>query len=324
MNKESTNLNKPLKVAVGVITNQQGQVLISQRSADAHQGGLWEFPGGKVDANETVIQGLRRELIEELGIVVESARSLIDIHHQYDEVLVCLEVLLVDCYQGEPRGMEGQPIKWVSISDLDQYAFPAANTRIIDVLNLPRYYPIVDDSIGSEYEMLNHLNALISQGYLMIQLRAKSLTAERFWCVAQQAIERCKENKVCLFVNTSLAMALELKAEAVHLNSRELNSLSRLTLDGVDMSFAVSCHSMDELEQSKKKGALFSVLSPVKKTASHPNAKPLGWASFNALAEPLAMPVYALGGLAVGDIKVAMSKGACGVSGISGFYTSNI
>ncbi len=123
-----------LRVAVGVITNVRGDVLVSRRHAHLHQGGLWEFPGGKIHADETVRQALSRELSEELAITVLSAEPLIDIDHHYPDLHVRLEVWRVCAFEGEPVHQEGQPIEWMHPRSMDPEAFPAANAPIIEVL----------------------------------------------------------------------------------------------------------------------------------------------------------------------------------------------
>lgn len=118
-------------VAVGVIVADDGQILIALRAEQRHQGGLWEFPGGKVEAGETVQQALDRELSEELGIAVIAASPLIVIEHDYADKSVCLDVWWVDKFNGIAEGKEGQPIKWVSKQALSDYAFPQANHAIV-------------------------------------------------------------------------------------------------------------------------------------------------------------------------------------------------
>lgn len=127
----SVKSSKPLHVAVGVILDHQQQILIALRPHDTHQGGLWEFPGGKVEAGEVVQQALNRELFEELGLTVRVCSPLIEIRHQYSDKAVFLDVWWVERFSGEPSGKEGQPIKWVSADDLSNYPFPEANQEII-------------------------------------------------------------------------------------------------------------------------------------------------------------------------------------------------
>lgn len=120
-------------MAVGVIV-QLDQCLISKRSESAHQGGLWEFPGGKREQGETTKQALSRELNEELGIVVVESAPLISIEHDYGDKVVELDVWTVTGFQGQAHGREGQPVRWVPIAELGSYSFPAANKPILERL----------------------------------------------------------------------------------------------------------------------------------------------------------------------------------------------
>ena len=122
---------KTVHVAVGVIVNEQQQILIALRPAHTHQGGLWEFPGGKVETGETVQQALARELEEELGIRATGFDSLINIHHDYGDKAVYLDVWWVNQFNGQAEGKEGQPLQWVCAADLASYRFPEANMPIL-------------------------------------------------------------------------------------------------------------------------------------------------------------------------------------------------
>lgn len=121
-------------VAVGVILDREQRVLITRRAADAHQGDLWEFPGGKVEPGETVVAALGRELREELGIVLTRSQPLIVIEHDYGDKAVRLDVQVVDRFENEARGLEGQPLRWVVPQALTGFEFPAANVPIIDAV----------------------------------------------------------------------------------------------------------------------------------------------------------------------------------------------
>lgn len=122
---------RAIHVAVGIITDAAGAILIARRPDHAHQGGLWEFPGGKVEADETVERALARELREELGITVQAAEPLLQVRHGYPDKDVLLDVWRVTAYRGEPRGREQQPLAWVSPARLADFAFPAADEPII-------------------------------------------------------------------------------------------------------------------------------------------------------------------------------------------------
>ena len=122
---------KPLHVAVGVVLDEARNILITRRSANSHQGGLWEFPGGKVEAGESIEQALTRELHEELGVVLQRSEPLLQVHHDYSDKAVLLDVYIVSGFSGVARGMEGQPFRWVAEDTLDEYSFPAANAPIV-------------------------------------------------------------------------------------------------------------------------------------------------------------------------------------------------
>ncbi|MDG2460090.1 MAG: NUDIX domain-containing protein [Luminiphilus sp.] len=123
-----------ITVAVGVLTDSARRVLVSRRPPHAHQGGLWEFPGGKVDPGESIGEALARELLEELGIVVESSEPLMVLEHDYGDKCVRLDVHRVLHWRGEPRGLEAQPLAWKLPEDLLGWSFPAANTPILERL----------------------------------------------------------------------------------------------------------------------------------------------------------------------------------------------
>lgn len=118
-------------VAVGVIVNDSNEILIAKRGVNQHQGGLWEFPGGKVDLGESVQSALTRELREELAIEVLSSRALLEIRHDYHDKSVLLDVWLVSNFEGLAKGNEGQAIAWVPVENLRDYDFPAANEEIV-------------------------------------------------------------------------------------------------------------------------------------------------------------------------------------------------
>lgn len=125
-----------IHVAVGVIQNPHSEILIARRNEQAHQGGLWEFPGGKVEVGETVQQALSRELEEELGIhcAVDAMRELLVVEHDYGDKQVRLDVWWVSGFAGVPEGREGQPLRWVAAENLSQFAFPAANEPIVQAI----------------------------------------------------------------------------------------------------------------------------------------------------------------------------------------------
>jgi len=123
-----------IHVAVAVIVNEQQQVLVALRQAHQHQGDLWEFPGGKVEADESVYEALVREIKEEVGLTITSAHALLTVSHDYGDKIVLLDVWRVDGFVGQAQGQEGQRLRWCPISALKEDEFPAANGAIIDAI----------------------------------------------------------------------------------------------------------------------------------------------------------------------------------------------
>ncbi len=131
-----------LHIVVAVIYNKNNQILIAQRAQGKHQAGKWEFPGGKVEQSESAQQALTRELDEELGIQITSAKALLQIRHHYKKLSVFLDVYTVRDWQGEAYGKEGQGVRWIDQEAMQNYSFPAANKAILQTLknidlNLP-------------------------------------------------------------------------------------------------------------------------------------------------------------------------------------------
>ncbi|NET58399.1 MAG: 8-oxo-dGTP diphosphatase MutT [Symploca sp. SIO2E6] len=121
-------------IGVAVIQDGQGQILIDRRPNHGLMAGLWEFPGGKVEQGETVIECIKREIQEELGIEIEVGKHLITIDHTYSQFRVTLTVHYCRHLRGVPQPLECQEIRWVSLAEIDQFSFPEANAEIITAL----------------------------------------------------------------------------------------------------------------------------------------------------------------------------------------------
>jgi len=303
-----------LDVAVGIIRNEAGQVLISQRAKMVHQGGLWEFPGGKFAAAEDAHQALVRELKEELGIEVVSSTPLIDINFDYPAVKVHLHVRQVDEFIGKAIGREGQAIEWSSIDRLKQYTFPEANKPILSALGLGRQYAIINSS--DQAQIFKTLELLAKQGVFLVQIRAKELFVEKMADFVRAVSDKSIGLGIACLFNSSVHINSPIK-ENVHLTSLDLMQLKERPNDiGL---LAASCHNLQELQHAEHLGLDFVVLSPVQSTSSHPDASPLGWQLFSEWVAKVNIPVFSLGGMQKEDQKQAISCGAQGIAGINLF-----
>jgi 8-oxo-dGTP diphosphatase len=305
-------------VAAAVVVNSDSEVLISRRAVDAHQGGLWEFPGGKVEAGESVEQALARELLEETGIRVEHARPLIRVHHDYGDKSVLLDVWRVEAFSGEAHGREGQPVKWVRPEQLADYAFPEANLPIIRAASLPDKYLITPEP-GEPELFLQQLDVVLARGIRLVQFRAKKLDEAEWHALASEVINRCHKIGARCLLNAPMERFVTCPADGLHLDSRQLYAHTVRPVDS-SVLLSASCHTEADIRHAESLGADFIVLSPVQATASHPEAKPLGWQRFHELSDQSVMPVYALGGMRSEDLSTSFSHGAQGIAAISALW----
>lgn len=123
-------------IGVAVIWNEEGLVLIDKRKPDGLLGGLWEFPGGKVEPGETVQACIQREIHEELGIEIEVRDRVITIDHAYSHFKVTLDVFNCGLIRGVPSAIECDEVRWVTLEEIEHFPFPKANEKIIDAIKI--------------------------------------------------------------------------------------------------------------------------------------------------------------------------------------------
>ncbi len=308
-----------MQVAIGVVRATDGRVLIARRPQHRPHGGLWEFPGGKVEPGETVAVALARELDEELGIRPRTTSPLIRVRYSYPEGDVLLDVHRIERYAGEPRAREGQAWRWVTPGTLADYAYPAANRPIVTAAGLPEQYAITPEA-GTAQALLAGLADTLAAGVGLVQWRVRRLTdgADPVATLAA-AVALCRGRGARLVVNSSPEAALEVGAHGIHLTSARLMALRDRPLPSA-LLVGASCHDPEELGQAHRIGADFAVLSPVLSTPSHPGIVPLGWNRFAAWIRDAPLPVYALGGVGPLDLAQARAARAQGVAGIRALW----
>lgn len=313
---------KRIHVAAAVIRSEDGRILIARRAETQHQGGLWEFPGGKVEEGEDVGTALARELHEELGIRVLRARPLIKVRHDYPDKQILLDVQEVEAFEGEPHGAEGQPVAWVSPKALGDYAFPEANKPIVAAARLPDQYLITPDGLDVP-ALLRGIRQAVAQGCKLIQLRAPDLYDPKYRDVAVDAIGLCA-GKAQLMLKGPLEWLGDFPSAGWHLTAQQLRQYAAKGRPfPVDRWLAASCHDEEELGLARQMGVDFVTLSPVQATQTHPEATPLGWETAERLIDGHGQPVFLLGGVGPQESARARAIGAQGVAGIRAFWPAS-
>ena len=310
---------KRVHVAAAVIRGANGKILIARRADTQHQGGLWEFPGGKVEAGESVEAALGRELKEELGIVVEAARPLIKVQHDYPDKHVLLDVWEVSAFSGEPHGAEGQPLAWVSPRELADYAFPEANQPIVAAARLSDQYLITPDELEAP-QLLRGIQKAVAGGIKLVQLRAPNGYDPKYRDLAVDATGLCA-GKAQLMLKGPLEWLGDFPSAGWHLTAAQLRKYAPKGRPlAKDRWLAASCHNAEELALAEQMDVDFVTLSPVLPTLTHPDAQPLGWEQAQQLIASFSKPVFLLGGLGPDDRQQAWDIGAQGVAGIRAFW----
>ncbi|QHD50240.1 thiamin phosphate synthase superfamily [Vreelandella aquamarina] len=305
--------------AAAMISADQKHVLIARRPSNVDHGGLWEFPGGKLAPYETGLEGLKRELHEELGVEIVRAQPLIRVHHEYPDKHILLDVWQVHEFAGEPFGREGQAVRWVPMNELVNYPFPAANLPILRAVMLPTEYLITGEEPDDERFAALLERALHEDNIRLVQLRAKSLDDAAYVARAERALTLCREYGAKLLLNGEPTLLDQVDADGIHLTSARLMQLDRRPI-AENKWLSASTHDQKQLSQAAVLGCDFVTLSPLRTTPSHPEVAPMGWHDFQQLVERAGMPVFALGGMTRFDANHARAVGAQGIASIRDFW----
>ena len=301
----------PLEVVAAVVCAPSAGFLLAERPPGKAYAGFWEFPGGKVEPGEALEDAVRRELHEELGIVVDALHPWITRQYAYPHATVRLNFFIVRRWHGELHGREGQRLAWQRLDALDVAPLLPANGPILRLLGLPPVYAITCLEEWGETGFLERLDAALDAGLRLVLIREKTLPALALERFAIEVLSRGRRHGARVLISDDVALAERLQADGVHLSAARAAALdARPALPWV----AASCHDAAELARAAALGADFVALSPLLPTRSHPGAPALGWEAFERLSRGRAFPVFALGGLAPADAAPAWQHGAHGLA----------
>lgn len=295
-------------IAAGALRNERGEVLICQRPAHKIYPGEWEFPGGKVEPGEAARDALARELREELGIAVRSARPLIRLRHEYPELAVDLDTWLVTDWDGRPTSNEHLAEAWVVPDEMPRWKLLAADRPIVSALRLPPNLVFTPPDFEPAMACATLPDALL-------RLRLPRAGDAAYRATARALIDGGQR----LLLDRDPADAERLGAAGFHATGARLRALAARPVAPARW-FGASCHDAADLARCAALGADYAVLGPVRATPTHPGAVPLGWAGFARLAVGAGLPVYAIGGVGPADLEAAWRHGAQGVAGIRAYW----
>ncbi len=298
-----------LNVVVGVIFNECGEVFINQRRTGTFMQGYWEFPGGKVEKDENPQDALIRELHEELAITVTQCTHTLDFVYHYPQKSVALKVYLIQAFEGEIVGNEGQEISFTPILMLKTYHILPTVMPIINRMCLSTTYHIRN----YHPELYVELQAEISR-ISLLQLRSKIPVP---LAEVQQIYSLCTEHSISLVLNipdiVHNCKQYEKWCDGIHLMSNTLMN----TAINTPLLLSASTHSEAEVFRANELGVDLITISPVHPTTTHPEATPIGYERASELATLSNSAVYFLGGMTSEMLPITQSYGAHGIAGIT-------
>lgn len=296
---------KPIvDVAIAILIHR-GRILVGWRQEEQHQGGKHEFPGGKVEQGETPEEACRREIYEEVGIGLKDWHQFDYIHHEYDDIIVNLH-LFHSYVPDELLNLIHQPWAWYTRDQLLHLNFPKANKNIIKRLYWPHLI-----KISNTLSTVENSDALL---YWRIE------EFEPQYIEQLTALDEGQRSNLIINIAIwqQLSPELQKQIKTVHLKQSQLMNLHKGDLT-VGVRYIAACHDAVSLKQAQQIGCDAVFISPVKTTATHPEAVALGWERFSEFAQNSQIPVFALGGVHPDDLATAQKHGAYGLAGIRNF-----
>jgi 8-oxo-dGTP diphosphatase len=315
--------SKVVEVAVAVILAPNRQVLLAQRPAGKPMAGYWEFPGGKLEPGESVFDALKREIDEELGIVVEHADPWVVLPFVYPHATVRLHFMRVTRWSGVPHAREQQAFRFEPI---DQFAVEPWLPGALPLkrwLQLPARYAISNAAELGIEPFLEKLTVRLAAGSskcaaeasapFWLQLREPTLDRASFEHLFAALLPICRTAGIRLLVSSRHPASFWSEADGVHVTARDLEQMQ--TRPAVQWCIA-SAHEAAHLERAAAFGADAALFGNVMATRSHPGRAALGWQGFAEVVRSTPLPVFALGGLDFSEHaqSVALAHGAHGIA----------
>lgn len=324
-----------VEVVAAVLQDDQGRYLLTRRPAGKVRAGEWEFPGGKLDADETAHEALRRELHEELGIELLTSEPLHSFHHQYPDVSVRIQVCRVLRWRGQPRSCEQQQLGWFDHAGLAHTLLSAADGHIARLLRLPPLLYITPSMRATDQrqDLLAGVRKALLLGAGLVYFRQTGLAAGQLMDWLEQVAALCHAHAAGVlcnreFLDLPVTRSTALPVDGIHLRAAELPAagtdrrLLDWRLQHPQALLGASCHAAEELLLASQADCSHALIGPVRPTASHPQRPALGWQTVCSLAAQTDLPLYALGGLQPADLDQARANGAYGIAAIRGFASA--
>ena len=304
--------SRSINVSVGVIRDKDQKILISKRRQGVRHQGLWEFPGGKAKQNENPLETLKRELFEELDIQTVNALLMTELVEKVGNLTINFTLFNVFKWKRKAISKEKQQIEWVSENQLHKYKFPKINNIFCKFIRTPPLI-LVTDQMNEPEKFFNELETFEDSGVDLVQLRPKIADAFRLDFFKSKIYQIANSLDLKLMLNGSLASFDSKIYAGLHLPFYEAAKLHSRPISNESL-LSTSCHSIEEVKHAELIDVDFLYLSPIKKTATHPSAEPMGWYKANELRQLTSFPVYALGGMTVDELYTAKSLGFRGIA----------
>lgn len=345
-----------LVVVAAALYDDRGRVLLAQRrDDDRHHPGLWEFPGGKVEAGESLPAALARELHEELNLPSE-ARQWRQIRGAcaLDRDRRLSLYLLAGSLRRMPRRLEHQALRWVRPVEAARLSLAPLDRQLLRWIAAPRLLAITTEAASPSFPVRSGLGGpgcdaerdhararphdatqpgRPDPSRRQVRTRTPALASMQCWQLLRWPglsdhayrdalrywLAAGSDKGRPLLVHNRIDLAALDQVSGVHLSASMAAQFNERPLPSTRW-LSVACHNSREIEQARRIDADFVLLAPVRRTATHPAAAALGWPEFRRLVHATDRPVLALGGIRPADLESARQAGAFGVAGIRAFW----